>query len=70
MSNDNWILCSERMPPTWTYVWVTARGQVEVCMLSHKGYWVDVIDQEYMFDLDNVVAWMDYYVPPPYGSDE
>ena len=68
--DNEWIPCKKQMPGFWEHVWVTNRKhQVEHLMLSHKGFWVDVINEYWYADLDYVVAWMPYYEPEPYTGE-
>ena len=65
-----WIPCKERLPETWEAVWVSTRmGQVDVCKLSHRGFWVDAAEEEWYSGIDFVKAWMPFWLPDPYEGE-
>ena len=71
MSNDGWILCSDRLPePTeWCWIWFDygdGDGYCEKMFLSTKGHWMrntlSMVKDEY---IENIKAWQPYYEPKP-----
>lgn len=68
-----WIPCEVKLPPFWDLVWVTTEsGRVDMCILSHLGYWVNPEGgrDDWLYNMNSVVAWMPFWEPPAYGMED
>jgi hypothetical protein len=68
---QRWIPITERLPLPQTLVWVTDSClNVSACKLSYSGSGWYSENDDWIYFLSSVIAWMPYNAPEPYREGE